>query len=1348
MSKVVFNLNKEAKMPHSYSMKNFYQTKEKNSFSPKDNTNFKKVTGSGIVGTSGLSPIVIYKKSTKGDENKEKYRVKRQIKNTNYISDGGLKQKIEKFNNGFGFGSSQNFIGQNKTTKNKYNKNHELFFKEKQKEKDSLPRTKKYSNIIDKKLFSKTVRESNKRPIFPKNNEKIKNCYKTKNGFGVKYKNLNEINKNQEPEDENKINEIKFKYMNQLYENGIANEIRKYQIEKKMTPKELFNEKKKILLLDNGIELENELNNIEEEENMNEEIKEEENSKNIIEPNMMKMKSPSSNNLYKSQIDFNHNALSFDNQSMSPKSKKIFKPRVKQFEFIKKIKKEQQKLSSTNNIRPNLSKKGDNNSNSYSLNDSFRHKNNQNKKKVLKNNYIKNEEKPEYAPRISDETQSTNDNYPYSHKKSHRTQEELKNFLKLKRLKEKEEKKTRDIENNKMLFVRFKNLYNLSMKDLTEETYLKIEPRPRGKMTKSKSNNNYNGNSLRRKKEVNEYYIGSEPSLKNNNSTLVDQGEYFLHILESQQLLVNSKFKKIDNISDSDSDKENSEDNNITDDNNNEDYNNNSKLNISKEQINKITDKESKRSDNSSIKTTNALNLSNYDELKQKIDNTLKRVGQVFSKENLKKLKEQNNNIESSDTSNNNNKYNINKSDNNTSLNDNIKNIKANEIIKKNNNQENPKDLKAKAHELNIDLTNVGNQIENSEVNTKEKNIPSLSHTYSTNSNPNKKVEIEIEPRAVLNLVEILKFIIQRKIFVKLYESYINHSIFQQYNIAFSYFVAICKHYPFRKIEEYANYRTYNFAFRQLFRPFTRKAFKRFINNCYMKRKIEYLVIILTRMFKLKVMEKIYLFNQFYEGDNQKAFKIIILKILTTLIKPHLRESFDIFKDKLNNIGKNNKKNLINEYKKDNLEKNNKIFLKNDDIKKEDIKKEDVKEKVIKKEFKEDFDDDDDILNNSNDKEDIKLQLSDKINIKNENTNKKNKKNDKNFFGEEKYNFDDESNSSLHRRADVSMKMYSFMHYTSENDSKNSINFELNSVDNGKLHQLINKKKRLLRNRLLYEGDDDLYGLGFDFDGLGLDDHSFESESHKSLKSLKDYISKKKKFLNKTNSDLIDDNSSKKSIKENKLNNQNFQNENIKKIKLKEEIEENKDNKKEDKKIEDNLNNSDNSIKEDEKIMKKEKEEEKPKEKEKEKPKEKEKINNNNKKESNNEEKKRNIKIEIDDIPIIKNEIHKHSTSEIDISADNDLNNEIDWEYNISTSGNKHKNKEKLIKDHNFDDDEFSLEDLDDNSNKNKKQKEPKKEINKNKNNDENEKRVKTKESKKSDEDYGSFVDLSIDDNK
>ena len=78
----------------------------------------------------------------------------------------------------------------------------------------------------------------------------------------------------------------KLKYMNELYENGIANEIRKYNVEKKMTPKEMFNERKKVCLIDNGVELEEELNNIEEEGNMSEEIKEEEISKNNADENI------------------------------------------------------------------------------------------------------------------------------------------------------------------------------------------------------------------------------------------------------------------------------------------------------------------------------------------------------------------------------------------------------------------------------------------------------------------------------------------------------------------------------------------------------------------------------------------------------------------------------------------------------------------------------------------------------------------------------------------------------------------------------------------------------------------------------------------------------------------------------------------------------------------------------------------------------------------------------------------------------------------------------------------------------------------------------------------------------
>ena len=98
MSKVVFKLSKPMQLPHSYSTKSLNKTREKTIISP-DNANFKKVTGFGIIGTSGLSPVIIYKKTPKENSKLEKFKIKRQIKNTNYISDGGLKQEKEKDNN-------------------------------------------------------------------------------------------------------------------------------------------------------------------------------------------------------------------------------------------------------------------------------------------------------------------------------------------------------------------------------------------------------------------------------------------------------------------------------------------------------------------------------------------------------------------------------------------------------------------------------------------------------------------------------------------------------------------------------------------------------------------------------------------------------------------------------------------------------------------------------------------------------------------------------------------------------------------------------------------------------------------------------------------------------------------------------------------------------------------------------------------------------------------------------------------------------------------------------------------------------------------------------------------------
>jgi len=1297
MSKPMSKINKQMYFPHSYSMKNFYKNKRKNPLSPKDNSNFTKVTGSGTIGIYGQSPVVVYKKKVKEKQNKEKYELKKQMKNNNYISDGGLRQKIGKYNNGLVSSPISSPKNRLKTNKDKY-KNNNLLFGDNQNNKMSSPRSTKNSNIFDMQLFSKTVRESNKKQIF----EKMKNIYKAK----IKRKNLN---KTKTEEESKKIEEKRLEDIKQLYENGIANEIRKYQVERSISPKDIQNERKKICLLDNGVTFENELNDIEEEEISKNNLKE-----NSIEPKSTK--STKTNRLIKSRSEFNQNFKSLESQSLSPRSKRIFKPSVNQFEFIQKIKQEQQKLSGST-IK---SKRNINRISSY-LNDSFRHENNKNNNNddILSNNYISiNKKEPIYIQRQTNETLSTNDNYPYSHKISHRSPKELKDFKKSKKMKEKELKNIKEREYNTKLFIRFKNLYNLSMRDLSESQYHKIQPSHKGKMTKSKSNTNYNfnGNSLRKKKELNEYYIGGDHSMK-NNSTLVNQNEYFLHILESQQLLVNSKFKKVDYISDTESKDENEENEQ------NVEENENSNLNISKGQIRKITEKESKKSEDSLVKNTNDSNVSYYDNLKKKIDFTLKRVGKVFSKENIrkKKNKEKDNNIKinSDDTYDDMNLEEINNNENKESESNNLNNNKnknniEDEIKIENNNDkknntihhENKKDLKVKTQDLNIDINNVGNKMTTSELMTKEKNIPSLSHTYSTNSNQNKKVEIEIEPRAVLNLVEIIKFIIQRKIFVKLYESYINHSIIQQYSVAFSYFVAICKHYPYRKIEEYANYKTYNYAFRQLFRPYTRKAFKYFVNNIYMKRKLEYLVVLLTKMFKFKVLEKIYLHNQFYEGDNQKIFKIIITKILSTLIKPHLKQTFDIFREKVNQM-KEEKNKEIDKDKEKNKEKDNDSDLikekEDKKDKKENFKKisnNKINKKAEEEESENNLEDDkssNDIykncyLNAENssliDRQDSSLKRTDK-NIKNE------------IFFENESNDDIEDNdkSALHRRADVSMKMNSFMHYTSDNESKSSISIEPNSLDNDRLHQI--KRMIDIRNKILYGVEDDNDLFNFENDGLNLGDNLLDSELH----NLPNF----RKKLNNTNSDKLEDNNSsqKSNTKSNKQNDsQNSKNNNIKKqifensklknekndkneekeIESKPKNDENNVSKKEDK-DENNKSNKDitnkiDKIEDDKKIdektngsktkvdLKEEKND---------------KNNTNNEKDNKKAKKediKKNIKIEIDDIPNIKNDIsNKYSSSEIDISAGNDPNQNIDWEYNVSSNEIKKNENKKEIKD-------------------------------------------------------------------
>jgi len=395
-------------------------------------------------------------------------------------------------------------------------------------------------------------------------------------------------------------------------------------------------------------------------------------------------------------------------------------------------------------------------------------------------------------------------------------------------------------------------------------------------------------------KEVNTYYVGTESS--KSTSTVLDLNEYYLNILESQQLVVNSKLNKIYNITQEEMN--NSDEIYIND--------NNMNMNLNNNYIN---------NNNENVKINNYINL-NDEEINEKVNDTIKRANELLQENYSMRNIDQNDLINIQE----NKEIKSHEKKNNTN-NTNNKQIKKKEKKFENINLEN---INNDAIKINLDNTkNIKNKIDintPSQQNTKEKDLPSLPHTFSnvnnSNSNQNRKlqVDVDIQPCNVLNLVEVIRLIIQRKFFYNLCQIYYNHSSSQRYIIAISYFVAICKQYPFKMLEDYCNYKTYYYAFRQLFRPFTRRYFKIFLINCISITKIGYFVESLSRMFKFKAMEKIYIYSQIKEKNDQlKKMCGIILKVILPLIKIHLKNNFDLlvkyYKNKKNTKKNNNKKN-------------------------------------------------------------------------------------------------------------------------------------------------------------------------------------------------------------------------------------------------------------------------------------------------------------------------------------------------------------------------------------------------------------------------------------------------------
>ena len=1130
---------------------------------------FQKIESVNHINTFGSQPIIVYKKSAmirnsnqKNTEQTSKKEFKlekmnKSIGGTKVISDGNLDKKIQKFNS---FSSTQkNFNINNKQIPKTKSLHKNIILLEKDKKiKEEIEKKK---NLNEQKIFSKTVRDSNMRPVFPKN--KNKPMAITKNEFYVK--NKNEIKEDSEKEEdfEAKKNFV----MKQLVQNAIVIEMKKYQNNFNDSKKNLElikNNKKREYLEENGITTSTEELTINEENNQI--IKENSDKKN--KKRIYDTSSHIKINNYLYQEDMTKN----NNMPFSPKTKN--KPEIEQFEYIMKIKEEKKKLISE---MKNINTQGK--------------KNNENI--IKKNNFVSSKPFPPYLKgnnkflyEEENKTQSDTEQSEFlKDRKNHRTTQEIHQYLRDKKIKNKQIEQRKQLEKNKKLFVRFKNLYNLNMKDnnnYNKETIhnnlnfnykvnkkIEVEERKNESLDQEEENiedvldknkmlffNANNHNNIRRKKEINDYYIGNDSNLKNNNSTLVDVNEYYLNVLESQQLLVNSKLKKIEDENENNEVINNNNNNEEEEEKNNQnenyikinsinkpknnlqlDENEMNNINISKNQIKKITEKEITKTSNSKKITEEILNTSSIEELKLKINNTLKRANNFLLKQNASN---NNNNITENTTSNNQNNVNSNTNTNTNINNTNNQSIKdpqkETEIIDEENNQNNNNNIKEEQNEI-INTENIEKEKDNT-INTETSKLD------QEKEEEKEKQKQPLDSRVVLNLIEVIKFIIQRKTFVILYESYINHAINQQYSIAFSYFVAICKQYPFKKLEEFYNYKTYNYAFRQLLRPFNRYNFKYFISRFQYKKKVEYMQILLTKMIKFKTLERIYLYGQCIQEDDEeeKAFRMIIMKIMGTLIRPHLFNAFNLLKE---NLRENNNDMDIDEG--DDM---------NSNLSEDKVEEKEEKEEKEENEVNFNISDDDDILsnksyNNNNDnklknilnKEEEKNQIdSDNnnnnydikniININSDNKNEKNNQNiekEKNSINLIEYldNVEEKKDIKNQRRKnDSSLKMNSYLYESLDSSQKSSLSIEPNSLDNDKLHKLkllLQEKNKNIENEF---NDND-----------NIEEVYMGNSSKKSDKSLQEFIKMGKKG-NKTLSDMMDENSYQKSPEDrNEFNN-------------------------------------------------------------------------------------------------------------------------------------------------------------------------------------------------------------------
>ena len=200
-----------------------------------------------------------------------------------------------------------------------------------------------------------------------------------------------------------------------------------------------------------------------------------------------------------------------------------------------------------------------------------------------------------------------NDEFLYADRVSHRTQTELKKFRKKKKMEQKKEQNEEMKKKQDKIMTTLQNLIKLG-----DEYQYNINSNYSPLKIRNDSKNH-----VKKRKVLNEYYVGTEES-KNNTSTFVDKQEYYKSIIESKNVLNYSKVEKTET--------------NVDDLNNNIIINNDNLRKLSSDNYGDIN--MNNNVNNNSKGFDNKLT-----ELKAKVINTIKRSSELFNKENIKRIK-------------------------------------------------------------------------------------------------------------------------------------------------------------------------------------------------------------------------------------------------------------------------------------------------------------------------------------------------------------------------------------------------------------------------------------------------------------------------------------------------------------------------------------------------------------------------------------------------------------------------------------------------------------------------------------------------------------------------------------